>query len=259
MTTMRACLIAIVGCLLMACSVSDGGRTLVVLPNPAESKRTGDTCIDAPVEAYIKGFACNGRSPITPQTANARLDVIRGGCALQASMLWEKFEILEEILKEGGDFRRCPGYPSSIYAAVAHMCRDKQSMAHRFFDVLEKNKVYSDNPQILLFHSTLYRCVEGVKIALAYGATPNRPARKNWDDGLLHPMELFLPLESATIAGTRGYADQMVAITKILVAAGASPWETDVHGETIFSRAQKAHISAPYWPRLSAALRAAEQ
>lgn len=240
--------------LITACSVSDGERRLVVVPNPFEKTRTGDVCIDSPIQAYIDGVTCQNKLIVTRHDANARLDVIRGGCALQYSILNEKLNIFEELLAKGGNLNICPNYPSSIYAAVTHVCRDNITLAHKFFDVIEKQGTYKDYPQVLLWHSTLLRCVEGVKISLKYGATPNQPARKDWDDGLLRPMALYSPLEGAILNGWQGNPEGTVEIANILIDAGAFPWGGDDHGESIFKQAEKRYAGSIYWPQIRAAL-----
>lgn len=246
--------LSILACsLLTACSVSDGGRTLVLVSNPFAKSRTFDACIDSPVQAYMDGLKCKVKFELTSNEANARLGAIRGHCALEYAINIEKIDIFEEFLEKGGKLSRCANYPSGIYASVAHVCRDNAALAHKFFDAIEKQRTYKDYPQVLLWHSTLLKCVEGVEIALGNGASPNQPSRKKWDDGLIG-MQLYSPLEGAMLEGWRGNPEGMIKITNILIDAGASPWVVDLNGKSLFERTESQYFRSPQWQGIRAAL-----
>lgn len=240
--------------LLASCEVSNGDKKLVLIPNPIERKATGDICLDSPAEAYIGKIDCKHAPTSITEIANSKINSIQGGCALEGAILHESTEAFEEFLKNGGNINRCTGYPLRIFGAVASVCRDKPNLAHRFFELIGTTGAFDDGPQTLLLKSTLLRCVEGVKIALAHGAKPNTPDREKSTDGWVDPAVSYLPLETATIYGTRGYPEPMIEIVTLLVAAGASPLTVDAQGDTLLKRAEKDLGGSPHWPQVRAAL-----
>lgn len=219
-----------------------------------ERKATGDICIDSPAEAYIGKIDCKHAPTNIAEIANSKINSIQGGCALEGAILHESTEAFEVFLQNGGNIRRCTGYPLRIFGAVASICRDNPKLAHRFFELIGTTGAFDDGPQTLLLKSTMLRCVEGVKIALAHGAKTNTPNREKSTDGWVDPAVSYLPLETATIYGTRGYPYPMIEIVTLLVAAGASPLAVDAQGDTLLKRAEKNLGGAPYWPQLRAAL-----
>lgn len=248
-------LILIVACILLtSCSVSDGGRTLVVLSDPFARRVTGDMCIDSPVEAYIGGMHCQQKLSVTAEAANTSLKVIRGGCAMHYAILEEKPGVFEEFLAKGGNLSRCSGYPSAIYGAVTHICRSKPALAHKFFESIQRHGSFKNYPQVLMWHATSAKCVEGVQIALSNGSGVSRPEGKNWDRGSIGPQSVHSPLEQTVLHGWTSNITGMIEITRILVDAGASPLATDADGATILARAEREHGTFSHWKALKAAL-----
>lgn len=250
----KVLLLAAATLLVASCAVQTGDKPLVLIPNPIEPKRTGQICVDSPVEAYLERIDCKNSSVTTVDMANSKVSSTHGGCALEAAILHERPDVFEEFLSKGGDLRSCTGYPLRIFGAVASVCRDKPDVAHRLFETISKTGAFHDRPQILLYKSAQLRCVEGVRIALAHGAKPNIPAGQKATDDWADPASSLLPLETATIYGTRGYPEPMIEIIRLLIAAGASPLTIDAHGDTLLKRAEKDLGGAPYWPRVKAAL-----
>lgn len=255
---MLGCLVLIsVGCgaLLTSCSISDGGRTLVLMPDPFAKRQTGNMCIDSPVQAYIGGMACQEKLVVTASVANEPLPVIRGGCAMHYAILEGKPAIFEEFLAAGGKPGRCAGYPSSIHGAVSYVCRNNPALGHRFFGILGRYGALKDYPQVLMWHASLNKCVEGVQLALENGAGVTKPQGQDWDKGSIAGRTEHSPLEQALLHGRPGDPVGRVAIAKILVDAGASPWEVDARGVSLFARAEKEYSYDPvHWVELRAVL-----
>lgn len=218
---------------------------------------TADECKYEPIQAYVKGIPCRDGnnqllpSPINAKTANATLPYTRGGCVLQAAIIEERLQLFKEVLAKGGEPKKCPGYPSDLYRSITGLCRSKPDMAHEFFSLLRDKKTLPDLPQVLMWHSTVDKCVEGVQLALQNGAVPNQPEEKNWDKGLLSPMALRTPLEATIGKGIRkGRESQTLEILKLLMDAGADPMAVDSKGRTLLSRAQEAGSRSTYWPEI---------
>lgn len=236
---------------LSACSFSDGERTLVIIPNIFNPPPRGETyaCEDKPVEAYIRGLKCTDKagralpSPISPFSANDRLPVIRGGCALMGAMWFDRPDVFDELIANNADPKRCNSYPSSLYNAATLACKEHPEYAHRYFEFFEKSAILREYPQVLLYYASLARCVEGVQLALRFGALADAPVKPRWDGGQLLPMELLSPLESSLYKGTVTRSPEndqrQLQIVRLLVEAGANPWAMDSSGKlTIFEAAE---------------------
>lgn len=244
---------------LTSCSVSDGGRILVVLSDPFATRRTGNLCVDSPVEAYISGMHCQEKLSVTAKVANTPLKVIRGGCAMHYAILEEKPDVFEEFLAKGGKLSRCANYPSAIYGSVTHVCRKKPALAHRFFKTIQQYDGFRDYPQVLMWHATLAKCVEGVRIALNNGSGVKKPEGKNWDRGSVGPRSVHSPLEQTILHGWEGNRAGMLEITRMLIEAGASPMESDAQGSSILTRAEREHSTFGHWGELKLALMSARR
>lgn len=238
--------------MLSSCSITDGGRTLVLIPDSFARQRTGDLCIDSRIEAYIAGMTCSEKLVVTASTGNEPVPTLRGGCAMQYAIFEEKPAVFEEFLTAGGKLRSCPGYPFGIYNGVTRICRAKPALAHSFFSAIGQNIGFRDSPDALMWHATLAKCVEGVQIALRNGAGVGRP------EGDIRRISAGLPvsslLEQTLLHGRPDDSVSMLAITNILIDAGASPWEVDADGVSLFVRAEKKLDDADNWAKLKTAL-----
>jgi hypothetical protein len=253
---------------LSACSVSDGARTLVIIPNIFNPPPRDESyaCEDKPVEAYIKGRKCTDKagnalpSPISRSSANDKLPVLRGGCALMGAMWFGRPDVFDELISNGAEPKRCVGYPSSLYNAATLACKENPEFANRYFSFLEKSGTLREYPQVLLYYASLSRCVEGVQLALRFGALANAPIKPRWDGGQLLPMELLVPLESSLYKGTVTRSPEndqrQLQIVRLLIDAGGNPWAMDSSGKSTIYEAAESSLATylPTWPSLRAIL-----
>ena len=230
--------------------VIEGARILVQTLSPFAKQRTGDVCSDSPVEAYTIGIACPKKFVVKASSGNE--PVLGGGCALQYAISEGRLAAFEEFLAAGADPRRCPGYPFSIYNGITEICKDKPALAHKFFAAIEQNASVKETSNALMWHSTLSKCVEGVLIALKNGASVDKPGGdvRKVSAGLA----LYSPLEQTLLHGRPDDYANRLAITKILIKAGASPLEVDTEGVSLFARAESAFKNTDQWAELREAL-----
>lgn len=246
-------LILALSALLSSCSLSNGDKELVLIPNPLATKLTGDPCIDSPVVAYMNSMECKEKLVITPAVANSGIRQLRGGCALMYAMGEKFLDKFNEFLAKGASLKRCGGYPSSVYGNLTYLCRNDPATAHSFFEVVGRQGTYKDYPDNLFYHAALDKCVEGARIALRFGASPHRAIR-NKSDPISMSMLDYSPLESTVLYGAPARPEETMAIIRMLIDAGASPWELDGEGRSLFDRAEQHHKALPYWPMLRATL-----
>lgn len=234
--------------LLAACAVPDGGISSIANQNPLQEQssdrqeKNTDRAMERP------------SSTISSSGVNDRYTSGRPmyGCVIEKTMFQGDFRAFEEALAAGEDPRRCPNYPKGIFNNLNWVCRDNPLSAHQFFVKLEKRGIFKDSPQWLLHTSSLYKCVEGVKVALRYGANPNEAAQKAEKEPLI-----------LTLLDGEVRAEESIEITSLLIDAGANPWNTDKSGNTIFSLLEKQYTTYPIystsWPRVKAILLKAHQ
>lgn len=261
----RILLLSLLTIALNACIVVpfDAGRSLVISPlllfqpDPARRLSIYD-CEDRPLEAYIKGTKCTGPSPISRWTANDR--VSGDLCALESSIRYNQPDVFDELVSNGANPKRCGNYPASLYLYIAEACREHPDFANRYFAFLEKSGTLKEYPQILLHYAALTRCVEGVQLAMRFGALADAPVKPRWDGGLPHPVSPLVPLEASLYKSllrnrSPGGDQRRLQIVRLLVNAGGNPWALDSSGKTtIYDAAEKSLSNLPTWPSVKAIL-----
>jgi hypothetical protein len=159
------------------------------------------------------------------------------------------------LLEKGANPRQCNNYPFGIYETISYVCGDDPKLAHELFAELDKYGVYRDFPQKLLWPSIVNNCAEGVSRALKHGASATLLTVDNYRANASTPLRL------AVVVNWPRNPEASLEIVKLLVEAGASPWEVDGEGKSIFQQAETKYAdsrgrsadpywSAEYWPKL---------
>ena len=231
---------------LVGCSLSDGGRTLTIIPNPFERRLTGDDCVERPIRAYIAGWRCLDennrelRSPINRWNANDNKNISRDSCLLQVAMIYSRFDIFQEAISKGADPKRCNYYPASLYGALSYICNGEPDLANKFLMEFERLGVVKDETGLLLNEMLASKCTEGVKIALKYGANPN----------IKHPRRIYTPFQAALINFRASNPESDIQALELLIDNGANTDQEIQNGKKAFEFAREKFSNQDYWPRL---------